>query len=161
MVGDEDTAESEEILELVFGVMGRFKEHFMEAVKDLNLTPPQAHALRFLAQPVSQRELATCLGYDASNITGIVDRLEERGLVERQTDPDDRRVKQLLITPEGRAALERLRLNLVADNPLVANLDAAERRVFRDLLRKLVGAETSGPGWMIGAGGRSPTAAAP
>lgn len=127
----------DEILELVFEVMGRFRARFVEAVSELGLTPPQAHALRWLAQPISQRELATCLGYDASNITGIVDRLEERGLVERRIDPTDRRVKQLLITDGGRGTLEDLRRHLTVSNPLIADLSEDERLAFRDLLRKL------------------------
>jgi DNA-binding MarR family transcriptional regulator len=143
--------ESEEIVDLVFGVMGRFKSHFMEGVTEIGLTPPQAHALRHLAEPRSQRELAGCLGYDASNITGIIDRLEERGLVDRQVDPADRRVKQLVITAAGRDALDHLRQHLVANNPLVENLTADERRTFRDLLGKLSGGV--GSEWLVGTGG--------
>jgi DNA-binding MarR family transcriptional regulator len=149
--------ESEEIVDLVFGVMGRFKSHFMEGVTEIGLTPPQAHALRHLAEPRSQRELAGCLGYDASNITGIIDRLEERGLVvdggvaPRLAPPADRRVKQLVITAAGRDALDHLRQHLVANNPLVENLTADERRTFRDLLGKLSGGV--GSEWLVGTGG--------
>ena len=46
-------------------------------------------------------ELAEHLYCDASNVTGIVDRLEGRGLVERKPDPNDRRVKRLVLTPQG------------------------------------------------------------
>lgn len=145
------SADSEEIVDLVFGVMGRFKSHFMDGVAEIGLTPSQAHALRHLAQPRSQRELAGCLGYDASNITGIIDRLEEQGLVHRQVDPADRRVKHLVITAAGRHALEQLRQHLIANNPLVENLTADERRTFRNLLTKLSGGV--GGEWLVGTGG--------
>ena len=83
--------------------MGRMKAHFETHTAALGLSPPQAHALRSLAggDPLSQRELAAALHCDASNVTGIVDRLEARGLVERQVSQQDRRVKTLLVTAEG------------------------------------------------------------
>jgi DNA-binding MarR family transcriptional regulator len=74
----------------------------------------QLQVLRMIepGQSVAMGRVACDLGCDASNITGIVDRLEKRGLVERRPAPADRRVKVLVITRAGtrvrRAAIDRL-----------------------------------------------------
>ena len=72
---------------------------------EFDLTPAQGHALRVLdpARPVPMSTLAEALVCDASNVTGIVDKLESRGLIARQGTDHDRRVKQLAVTERGRA----------------------------------------------------------
>src|SRR5205823_12846166 len=67
------------------------------ALHRLGLSFPQAHALRLLdpEEPLPMSALAERLICDASNVTGIVDRLEARGLVERRSAEGDRRVKAL------------------------------------------------------------------
>jgi DNA-binding MarR family transcriptional regulator len=144
-------SDAEDIVDLVFAVIGRFRGHFLSRLAEFGLTGPQAHALRQLSAPLSQRQLAACLGYDASNITAIVDGLELRHLVERHIDPTDRRVKRLVLTKAGHDVMARLRTRVLDDVPLVANLDADERRQFRDLLAKVADGEPS-PGWMMGTG---------
>ena len=69
----------------------------------LGLSFAQAHALRMLEpdEPLPMSALAERLFCDNSNVTGIVDRLEARGLVERRSAEGDRRVKALTITPAG------------------------------------------------------------
>jgi MarR family transcriptional regulator, organic hydroperoxide resistance regulator len=149
---DADTpTDTEDIVDLFFGVIGRFREHFLSRLAEFDLTGPQAHALRQLSAPLSQRQLATCLGYDASNITAIVDGLEERHLVERHIDPTDRRVKRLVVTDAGHDLMARLRDRVLDGVPLVDNLDADGRRQFRDLLAKVAGGAPS-PGWLVGTG---------
>lgn len=130
---------SREVAELVFGLMGRMRAHFEEQIADLELTPPQAMALKQLEEPVAMRELAGLLRCDASNITGIVDRLEERELVERRVDPADRRVKHLVLTAAGRRLRRQLQDRLYGQVPGVSNLTPSERRALCDLLRKLLG----------------------
>ena len=85
------------------------------------------------------REVAYKLGCDASNITGIVDRLEARGLLRRRTDPADRRIKHLTLTPEGVRLRQRVE-DLVAVAPGVSGLSRVEQRTLRDLLRRAVDA---------------------
>src|SRR3981081_462021 len=70
---------------------------------ELQLSPAQCHVLHLIepGRPVPMGQLADTLACDASNITGLVDRLESRGLVRRQPSEDDRRVKVLLLTPTG------------------------------------------------------------
>ncbi|MBM2811648.1 MAG: transcriptional regulator, MarR family, partial [Chloroflexi bacterium] len=79
--------------------------HFVSVATELGLSPAQAHLLLQLGEgrTISQRELAKELACDPSNLTGISDRLEARGLVARRTDPIDRRIKAIVATPEGEA----------------------------------------------------------
>jgi DNA-binding MarR family transcriptional regulator len=113
----------------------------MAVYREFGLTPPQLMTLRRLEQDeaVPMSEVAKWLACDASNVTGIIDRLEDRGLVKRRDAPRDRRVKMLELTPEGakvRAVLgERMG---VPPEPLT-NLSAADQRALRDLLRKALG----------------------
>src|SRR4029077_882031 len=69
---------------------------------ELHLTLPQAMLLRQLGDALPMNEAAGKLHCDPSNVTGIVDRLEARGLIERQHLATDRRVKHLALTPAGR-----------------------------------------------------------
>jgi DNA-binding MarR family transcriptional regulator len=123
------------LMELVWAHRGRF----IESVGKLGLSPMQAHALRFLERPVPMSELADTLWCDASNVTGIVDRLEARGLVERRTSPDDRRVKLLCLTDEGEAARARVVERMERPAPELAALTADEQRELRDLLARALG----------------------
>src|SRR5438046_9679421 len=67
------------------------------------LSPAQCHVLHLIEpdRPVPMGRLAEALACDASNVTGLVDRLESRGLVRRQAASGDRRVKVLALTPAG------------------------------------------------------------
>ena len=77
---------------------------------EFDLTPAQGHALRVLdpERPVPMSTLAEALVCDASNVTGIVDKLESRGLIARQGADHDRRVKQLAVTERGRRIRDKL-----------------------------------------------------
>ena len=110
------------------------------ALADLGLTFSQAHALRLLdpARPLPMSQLAKDLFCDASNVTGIADRLEARGLVERRSAEGDRRVKTLVLTPAG-AALRNDVLELMAEPPAaIAALSPADQKALRDILRRAV-----------------------
>lgn len=104
---------------------------------ELGLTPQQAILLRQLGQPRAMCEVAAILACDRSNVTGLVDRLEDRGLVERVGDPRDRRMKRLRLTAEGAAQAAAVQARMFADSPSTADLDADERRSLLALLRKL------------------------
>lgn len=118
----------------------QFREHLAATIARFDLSPPQARALQILepGNPVPMRDLATSLKCDASNITGIVDRLEARGLVERRSAPGDRRVKALTVTVEGAALRARLVEQLYQVPPAIATLSPAEQRTLLELLRRLV-----------------------
>jgi DNA-binding MarR family transcriptional regulator len=105
---------------------------------EFELTPGQLFALKSLdpRRPVPMRELATALSCDNSNVTGIVDRLEDRGLVERRAAPSDRRVKMLVVTPAGEEVRARVRERMEEPPAALAALAPEEQRLLRDLMRK-------------------------
>jgi DNA-binding MarR family transcriptional regulator len=119
-------------------LLGQQRRRFLLAAAGLDLHPAQAGALLQLARPLPMNELAAVLACDNSNVTGLVDRLEARGLVTRRPSPEDRRVKRVVLTPAG----ERLRtqlLELVGRPPAgFERLSASEQRNLRDLLRRLL-----------------------
>ncbi|HVY62775.1 MAG TPA: MarR family transcriptional regulator, partial [Planctomycetota bacterium] len=88
---------------LAFQLGMKNRRRMMAACEQLGISPMQGHALHLLDEkgPLSMSEVAEHLGCDASNVTGIVDRLEARGFVERRPHERDRRVKLLAITPAG------------------------------------------------------------
>jgi MarR family transcriptional regulator, organic hydroperoxide resistance regulator len=108
------------------------------ALADLGLTFAQAHALRLLdpEQPLAMSVLAQLLVCDASNVTGIADRLESRGLIERRAAGTDRRVKVLALTPAGVEIRERVR-ELMSEPPeAITALSDQDQRALRDILRR-------------------------
>ena len=135
-----------EIWELLIELsMSRMRARFLTTVTDLGLSFPQAHASVDLllgldttrpGHPIPMRELASGLHCDPSNITGIVDRLGDRGLVERGSAPGDRRVKTLMLTEEGTALRMRLLDRLSEPPPGLGKLPVDEQRQLRDLLRR-------------------------
>ena len=139
----EPSPEAQEVWELLIELSAsRMRQRFSRTIAELQLSPPQAHALRQLEpdQPLPMRDLACSLACDASNVTGIADRLEKRGLVERQVSPRDRRVKTLVVTPEGVATRRRL-LALLHEVPgPIVTLTAGEQRLLRDVLRRILDA---------------------
>jgi len=110
------------------------------ALNSLGLSFAQAHALRMLDpnEPMPMSALAERLFCDASNVTGIVDRLEARGLVERRAYEGDRRVKALTLTQAGAEVRDRA-LAVMSEPPAaIAALPAADQRALRDILRRAV-----------------------
>ena len=125
-----------ELAGLLFRVTEQTRTVFESTARRFELTPPQARALLELEQPAPMRAIADRLRCDASNITGIADRLESRGLITREPDPTDRRVKRLVLTDRGRQA--RAELERAAHNsPAMATLTPHERTTLRRLLTKM------------------------
>src|SRR5215469_6856263 len=81
---------------------------FLAIAQESGLRPATLGALRVLDEPRTMSEIASYLHCDNSNVTGIVDGLEARGLAERTPSPDDRRVKLIALTGEGRRLRARL-----------------------------------------------------
>lgn len=129
-----------EVVELVATVVARYHEEYEQAADRHSLTGAQARLLALLSrEPLPMRRIAERLKCEPSNVTGIVDRLEARGLVERRPDPDDRRVKLAAVTAAGRETAERLREELKFAREPLARLSHAERTSLRDLLQRMLG----------------------
>jgi DNA-binding MarR family transcriptional regulator len=129
-----------EVVGLWFEMQARLEAHFTELAAQYGLSAIQAKVL-LLLQPdgaMTMRTLAGQLQYDASNLTGVVDRLEEVGAVRRQPHPSDRRAKGVMLTDEGqrirRAFWERLTNNT---GPL-GRLNGRELTALRGLLRSAI-----------------------
>ena len=130
-----------EVVELIGTVVARYHEEYEDAAAEHTLTGAQARLLGLLSlEPLPMRRLAQKLRCEPPNVTGIVDRLEARGLVERHPDPNDRRVKLAVTTAEGRRVAGSLRNSLDFAREPLAGLSTAEREALRDLLRRMVGA---------------------
>jgi DNA-binding MarR family transcriptional regulator len=83
-------------------------------------------------------DLAQSLFCDNSNVTGIVDRLEERGLVRREAAEGDRRVKLLVLTDEGERMRVEITKRMAEPPPPIAALSEADQRALRDILQRAV-----------------------
>jgi DNA-binding MarR family transcriptional regulator len=119
-------------------LFGPHRKRFMALASEYDLSPPQLGALKALdpEQPLAMSELAAILGCDNSNVTGIVDRLEYRGLVERRPAEHDRRVKLLALTDEGRELRDALADRLHAPPAQLSALSEADQRALRDILAR-------------------------
>jgi DNA-binding MarR family transcriptional regulator len=136
----DDISAAREAQQLFFEIGMAQRIRVGKALDRLGLTLVQAHALRTLdpRQPLPMSTLAELLLCDASNVTGIADRLEARGLIERRTAPGDRRVKTLALTRKG-AALRARALEIMSEPPApIAALSVADQRLLRDVLRRAV-----------------------
>lgn len=103
----------------------------------LNLTPVQGLALRTLDPdaPLAMSALAETLACDASNVTGVVDKLEARGLIARQGAENDRRVKVLMVTEKGRELRGRLLARAAHPPEEIANMSKDARCQIAEGLR--------------------------
>jgi len=107
---------------------------------EFDLTAAQGHALRILdpKRPVPMSALAEALVCDASNVTGIVDKLESRGLIARQGSDLDRRVKQLAVTEKGAEVRDQLIAGAMQAPAAIASLTADAKARLAGLLRTLM-----------------------
>ena len=114
------------------------RRHFLAIASEFELSPPQVRALGVLepGRPVPMSDLAEALHCDNSNVTGIVDRLEDRGLVERRSATHDRRVKMLVVTERGAEVRDRLAERLEEAPPPLAGLTPEDQRALRDIMRR-------------------------
>lgn len=140
MTNDTQTPIVEEVGGLLFEVMRSMRGHVHGEAAAAELTPQQIFMLHLLLeQPTAMSALADKLHCDASNVTGLADRLESRGLVERRPDPEDRRVKQLALSEHGSVLMKDLNRRIWANSPVGTTLDDAEKEQLRDLLLKTLG----------------------
>jgi len=116
------------------------RAHLPSLSAELDLSPAQCHVLHLIepGRPVPMGRVAQTLACDASNVTGLVDRLESRGLVRRHPSDTDRRVKVLDLTPAGC----RLRADLIermsVPPPILTRLSVQEQRALVRILRRLL-----------------------
>jgi DNA-binding MarR family transcriptional regulator len=123
-------------------VAARSRARFADGLAEAGLHLREFAALNIIAaRPgLTQHDLAAGAAIDASTLVATLDGLEQRGLAERQIQPEDRRKRAVFLTPEGEAALQRGRKFAARlGDELFGPLSAEERRRFEALLRKLAG----------------------
>jgi MarR family transcriptional regulator, organic hydroperoxide resistance regulator len=123
------------------------RARFLAINQEFDLAPQQAIALRILGGgPRPMGELAKYLMCDSSNVTGITDRLEERGLVRRESGEHDRRVKMLVLTEEGEKVRRELTKRMAEPPPWISALpEADQRKLLKILQRAIESEEAEGP----------------
>ncbi len=132
------TAPAGEVWELLHELVQQQRWRAMAIAAEFDLSPPQMWALRALepGRPAAMSDLAGALHCDNSNVTGIIDRLEEHGLVERRAAEHDRRVKHLVVTAEGAKVRERLGEAFTTAPAPIATLSEQDQLALRDILRR-------------------------
>jgi len=125
------------VVELLFAYVERLRTHFESVAEKHGLTPVQAKLLMFLDQATPMNRIAENLCCDPSNITGVVDRLEERGLLAREESPADRRVKNLQVTMSGKKMRDAFALALFSDVPGMKGLSPAQVAEMHRVLARL------------------------
>jgi DNA-binding MarR family transcriptional regulator len=113
---------------------------FAEALEPLDIQPSHFALLRFVsvAEGQSQQALGEALKIPPSRIVALVDEVEERGLVERRQNPQDRRANALHLTAKGRRLLERaMEIATAYEDALFASLNDDERAQLLELLRRV------------------------
>jgi DNA-binding MarR family transcriptional regulator len=116
------------------------KDRALAAYEETGLHPYHHAVLIVLGEdaPETQGSIADALGYDRGQLVGLLDELEERELVERKRDPNDRRRHVVRLTPDGKKMLRRLRtLSSQIEDAFLAPLDEDERATLHKLLLRL------------------------
>jgi DNA-binding MarR family transcriptional regulator len=121
---------------LIADVMHANRPKFMALCREFDLFPPQMLVLKSLDEPKPMGEVASWLACDTSNLTGIIDRLEQRELVKRTPDPKDRRVKLLVLTKEGRRLHKEISARMSQPPAEIAALSASDLRELREIMRR-------------------------
>ncbi len=122
---------------LVLDLAQRLERGFASRAAEFGLSGAQAKVLLALQseEALPMRVLARELGFDPSNLTGLVDRLEEKGLIERRPDAADRRIKAIAVTREGSRLREDFQRRLTSDAGALAKLNDPQIRDLQDLLK--------------------------
>src|SRR6476660_5115238 len=114
------------------------REHLPSSGAEFDLSPIQCHVLHLIepGRPLPMGRLADTLACDASNVTGLVDRLESRGLVRRRPSATDRRVKVLDLTPSGSRLRTQLLERMTAPPVTLERLSVREQRMLVRILAR-------------------------
>jgi DNA-binding MarR family transcriptional regulator len=136
--------------QLLFRLWRASHTHVAEALESIGLTPPLFGVLNVLGarEGAIQQELGSAMGIDPSTMVSLIDLLESAGLAKRRPHPQDRRARQVSITPKGRRLLQRARkAALDSEDEVLRGLTAAERRDLLKLLRQALSSAPAQPLW--------------
>lgn len=131
-----------EAWQLLFSFLQSLHSYWHDLAAEFGVSTQQGLALISLepGRPMAMNQLAKVCKCEQSNLTGLVDRLEARGLVERLPDAHDRRVRLIALTPEG-AELRASAFQRMQEPPeAIAALSAEDQRALRDIMRRALAA---------------------
>jgi DNA-binding MarR family transcriptional regulator len=133
---------AQEAWELLRALLFAERRRFFETAAEFELHPAQAGTLMQLddGSGLAMHEIATRMACDNSNVTGIVDRLEARGLVTRRPGEQDRRVKYVVLTPLGIEMREAMNAKLARLPQAIESLSVEDQELLRDVLARAVAA---------------------
>ena len=120
------------------------------ALQSIGLTPPLFAVLNYLQahEGAIQHQIGAAMTIDPSTMVALIDQLEGAALAKRRPHPQDRRAREVLITPKGRRTLKRAReLARAVEGDVLQGLSPAERRQLVTLLRKAFAAAPPQPPW--------------
>ena len=126
-----------EILDAVAGLFAGLVAEGDELAKSLGIPPFVMKALHMLDTPLAMKDLGRRMHCDPSFITNIADTLERHGLAARESDPGDRRVKRLVLTPAGAELKRNVEDQILARSPWRCKLSPGERLDLLRLFRKM------------------------
>jgi MarR family transcriptional regulator, lower aerobic nicotinate degradation pathway regulator len=134
-----DTEVAEFAGQLFFWLWRASHTRITKALESIDLTPALFGILNFLGarRGVIQLEIASAMDIDPSALVSLIDELESAGLAKRRPHPEDRRAREVAITPKGRRRLERARrMALQVEDEVLGGLTPTERRELLILLRR-------------------------
>jgi DNA-binding MarR family transcriptional regulator len=141
--------------QLFFRLWRASHTHTATALETIGLTPALFAVLNYLEarDGAIQQQIGSAMGIDPSTMVSLIDQLERPGLAKRRPHPQDRRAREVLLTPKGRRTLKRGReLARGVEDDVLRGLSATERRQLVTLLRKAFAAAPAQPLWSAAEG---------
>lgn len=138
MTTDED--ELQQCADAIFGAAAALAREFETAARGLGLTKQQAVVLRTLDSPRAVGELAEQTGVDPSNLSSVVRRLDDAGLVTTTPDPSDRRARIIRRTAAGTRTARKFE-DALRGSSVLGRLNARERADLRAALDQIAGGQ--------------------
>jgi DNA-binding MarR family transcriptional regulator len=131
---------ADEVSHLMMRAVGQSRAVLHATLAEHAISEQHLVVLRHLYEngPTPMRGISALVGTDPSTVTSTVDRLEQRGLLARNADPSDRRVKLVALTDDGRRAVDEVWAKLAESTP-VGRLDTMQLASMRKLLIAMVG----------------------
>jgi DNA-binding MarR family transcriptional regulator len=137
-----ESSDKQAIYWLLMQVMFQAKHRIYQISEQYGLTLMQSNAITMLSadRPVPMNILSTIFMCDASNVTGIADRLEKQGLIQRQDHPTDRRITMITLTSKGLDLKQKLIADVVdAETKRLEPIFAdAERQTLKSMLQRII-----------------------
>ena len=133
---------------------------FAERIDAVDLNPPLFRVLNLVAagEGQSQQAIGAAIEIPPSRMVALVDELEQRGLVERRPNPEDRRIRALYLTPKGKRCLDRGRkIAAEHERELTEGMSETDRKRLVALLQKIVDEQALGKGVHPGLADRPPS----